>query len=138
VEAELDSLTSSTEVLTYLQQPLIVTKTSQSKFIMQLKAFGQGFDYWADWLDARWQGQALDLEELTTCVFLPTEILAQRPADINAYLKNHHVKPLNRVRAIFIGYGAAGKTSVIRALPPRGTGSPSCTSLFLVFLCYLT
>ncbi|MCP4700740.1 MAG: hypothetical protein GY862_28380, partial [Gammaproteobacteria bacterium] len=44
----------------------------------------------------------------------------KKPAEINAYLKQLRdakaAKKLNRVRAIFIGFGAAGKTSLIRAL----------------------
>jgi GTPase SAR1 family protein len=50
----------------------------------------------------------------------PPEIIQQGNAAIKAYLENLTAKnlthPLNRVRAIFIGYGEAGKTSLIRAL----------------------
>ena len=51
---------------------------------------------------------------------IPIEIEIQGAAKTNAYLESfvqkNTIHPLNRVRAIFIGYGEAGKTSLIRAL----------------------
>jgi hypothetical protein len=79
-----------------------------------------GFDIWLDWYDDRLQGKPIDIELLKQWNNIPKEVEDQGVAAINAYLKNlvqkTAVKPLNRVRAIFIGYGEAGKTSLIRAL----------------------
>ncbi len=60
----------------------------------------------------------IDLAFLEQLRSIPHAIQAQGVAQVNAYLANLHlaIKPLNRVRAIFIGYGDAGKTSVIRVL----------------------
>ncbi|MGX9728089.1 MAG: COR domain-containing protein [Candidatus Electronema sp. VV] len=88
------------------------------KFIQMLRNFGFGFDFWADWYQERLEGKKPDLDVLKGIVFLPDEILAQDVEDVHAYLKNicQTERPLNRVRVIFLGYGEAGKTSLIRAL----------------------
>lgn len=79
-----------------------------------------GFEVWLNWYEDRLQGKPVDVELLTQWNSVPVEIQEQGAARVNAYLKNLLVKaathPLNRVRAIFIGYGEAGKTSLIRAL----------------------
>ncbi|ASF48224.1 hypothetical protein CEK71_20365 [Methylovulum psychrotolerans] len=78
------------------------------------------FEVWLDWYEDRLQGKPIDVSLLKQWVNIPKEIESQGVAAINAYLKNLVAKtatqPLNRVRAIFIGYGEAGKTSLIRAL----------------------
>ena len=88
------------------------------KLVQVLRAYGHGFDIWADWFQGRIDGVPTNKEFLEAVVNLPDEILAQEPAQINAYLKNlcQTERPLNRVRVIFLGYGEAGKTSLIRAL----------------------
>ncbi len=79
-----------------------------------------GFQVWLDWYEARLQGKPIDTELLNKWNNIPDELKEQGAAKVNAYLNNlveNKVKqPLNRVRAIFIGYGEAGKTSLIRAL----------------------
>ncbi|WP_146054666.1 COR domain-containing protein [Methylovulum psychrotolerans] len=79
-----------------------------------------GFEVWLDWYEERLQGKPIDVDLLEQWVNIPKEIDSQGVTALNAYLKNLVVKnatqPLNRVRAIFIGYGEAGKTSLIRAL----------------------
>lgn len=89
--------------------------------IVQLKRVkDEGFDYWANWLETRWQGKAFDLEHIKQSVVLDESVTAMAPAAFNAYLKSlQHTKAsgsLNRVRAIFIGSGEAGKTSLILVL----------------------
>ncbi|MCV6636231.1 COR domain-containing protein [Candidatus Albibeggiatoa sp. nov. NOAA] len=78
------------------------------------------FDYWAEWLQARYEGKPLDLTLLEKTVLLPEEIQAQSPREINHYLtqlRDGELKQkMKRVRAIFIGDGEAGKTSLIQAL----------------------
>lgn len=78
------------------------------------------FQVWADWYDDRVSGKPVDLELLRRWQGIPIEIRAQGVASVNAFLKNlagqEMLRPLNRVRAIFLGYGDAGKTSLIRAL----------------------
>jgi hypothetical protein len=49
------------------------------------KAKAEGFDYWANWLEARWQGKALDLEHLKQSVVLDESVTAMVPAAFNAY-----------------------------------------------------
>ncbi len=93
---------------------------NQIHLINELQAFGHDFDYWADWYEARLRGEPLDEQLARESCLLPNEILAKSPAEINAYLKSlrdkHATELLNQVRAIFIGFGAVGKTSVIRVL----------------------
>ncbi len=92
------------------------------EFVRVLRNFGSGFDFWADWYEDRLEGRAPDKDLLEAIVNLSKEQLAQSPADINAYLKSLVHKEdlaessLNRVRVIFLGYGATGKTSLIRVL----------------------
>jgi GTPase SAR1 family protein len=107
----------------YLYQPLYASQSKEwlqcgKEFVKFLRDYGNGFDIWADWFQGRIDGKPTDKEFLEAVVNLPEEILAQEPAQINAYLKNlcQTERPLNRVRVIFLGYGAAGKTSLIRAL----------------------
>ena len=109
--------------VSYLQQPLYAAQ--KRKFVQDgilsiqfLRNYGHGFDIWADWFQGRIDGVPTNKEFLEAVVNLPDEILAQEPAQINAYLKNlcQTERPLNRVRVIFLGYGEAGKTSLIRAL----------------------
>ncbi len=100
----------------YLSQPL--PKHHQSElFIQSLRKIG--FDYWADWYQDRVDGKPIDLELIEKTIFLPNEI-TKSPREINAYLVNLRTgeakQPLNKVRVIFIGHGAAGKTSLVRAL----------------------
>ncbi|BBL74198.1 COR domain-containing protein [Methylomagnum ishizawai] len=104
-----------------------------------------GFQYWIDWYEARLRGERVIWEEIRDQVLLPEEILKQEVPAINAYLlklrkrrvvsefttsydliadadadadadDGEEVRPLNRVRAILIGPGGAGKTSLLRAL----------------------
>ncbi len=79
-----------------------------------------GFQVWLDWYEERLQGKPVDTELLSKWNNIPDVLIEQGAEKVNAYLNNlveNKVKqPLNRVRAIFIGYGEAGKTSLIRAL----------------------
>jgi GTPase SAR1 family protein len=107
----------------YLYQPLYASQSQDllqrgQEFVQVLRDYGHGFDIWADWFQGRIDGVPTDKEFIEAVANLPQEILAQEPAQINAYLKNlcQTERPLNRVRVIFLGYGAAGKTSLIRAL----------------------
>jgi GTPase SAR1 family protein len=109
-----------------LQQPLWSEAISENwqqllvSFKVDVLSLNAGFDVWLDWYDDRLQGKPLDVELLQQWNNIPKEIEAQGAVAVNAYLKNLLQKnlthPLNRVRAIFIGYGEAGKTSLIRAL----------------------
>ncbi len=107
----------------YLYQPLYAFQSQEclqtgQEFVKFLDELGHGFDIWADWFQGRIDGVPTDKQFLEAVANLPDEILAQEPAQINAYLKNlcQTERPLNRVRVIFLGYGEAGKTSLIRAL----------------------
>jgi hypothetical protein len=79
-----------------------------------------GFEVWIDWYQDRLDGKSFDWEIERQWALLSQEQLSQSPAEINAYLKELSdgalTKELKRVRAIFIGHGEAGKTSLIRAL----------------------
>jgi|WetSurMetagenome_2_1015567.scaffolds.fasta_scaffold15365_2 GTPase SAR1 family protein len=78
------------------------------------------FEYWADWLQDRYDGKPFNLDILEKSVLLPDEIKALTPREINRYLKQLSSgkleEKIKRVRAIFIGDGEAGKTSLIQAL----------------------
>lgn len=79
-----------------------------------------GFQIWLDWYEDCLLGKPINIELLKQWNNIPKEIEAQGVAVINTYLKNlvegKLTHPINRVRAIFMGYGEAGKTSLIRAL----------------------
>ncbi len=115
-------LEKNQDIISFLQQPFGDDFLSKSalflKTLREWKAYG--FDYWADWYEARLRGEPLNEEMALASCFLSAEILAGTPAEINSYLKslqdNSANIPLNRVRVIFIGYGNSGKTSLIRAL----------------------
>jgi hypothetical protein len=85
-----------------------------------LRRLGAGFEIWIDWYQDRLDGKSFDWEIERQWALLSKEQLSQSPAEINAYLKGLRsgllTKELKRVRAIFIGHGEVGKTSLIRAL----------------------
>ncbi|XCN72813.1 MAG: COR domain-containing protein [Candidatus Electrothrix aestuarii] len=116
-------LNSGKKIVDYLYQSLYIFQNLEwlqlgQKLVQSLRGYGSGFDIWADWFQGRIDGVPTNKEFLEAVVNLPDEILDQEPAQINAYLKNlcQTERPLNRVRVIFLGYGEAGKTSLIRAL----------------------
>ncbi len=94
--------------------------TLRTQLESDLRALDAGFDIWIDWYRDRLEGNAPDWEVERQSTLLTKEQLAQPPAEINAYLKELRegtlTKGLKRVRAIFIGNGGAGKTSLVRAL----------------------
>jgi hypothetical protein len=79
-----------------------------------------GFEVWVDWYRNRLEGKPFDWDVERKWALLSEERLAQSPAEINAYLKELRdgslTKQLKRVRAIFIGEGEVGKTSLINVL----------------------
>jgi len=85
-----------------------------------LRGLDAGFPVWIDWYQDRLDGKSFDWGIERQWALLSKEQLSQSPAEINAYLKGLRdgalTKELKRVRAIFIGHGEAGKTSLIRAL----------------------
>lgn len=91
-----------------------------SDFKADALSLNAGFEVWLNWYDDRLQGKPVDVDLLKQWNNIPKEIEEQGAAAVNAYLGNLVQKtatqPLNRVRAIFIGYGEAGKTSLIRVL----------------------
>jgi C-terminal of Roc, COR, domain/Ras of Complex, Roc, domain of DAPkinase len=84
--------------------------------------------------EQRLLGKPIDIDLLQQWNNIPPETEAQGVAAINTYLKNLTEKtatrPLNRVRAIFIGYGEAGKTSLVKVLngEPVTEGSVDMTA----------
>jgi signal recognition particle receptor subunit beta len=85
-----------------------------------LRGLDAEFQVWIDWYQDRLDGKSFDWEIERQWALLSKEQLSQSPAEINAYLKGLRdgalTKELKRVRAIFIGPGEVGKTSLIRAL----------------------
>jgi hypothetical protein len=83
-------------------------------------ALDAGFEYWLDWLEDRYAGRDLDADLQLQSTQIPAIVREQGVAAINAYLQQLKQRtitaPLNRVRAIFIGYGDAGKTSLVNVL----------------------
>jgi small GTP-binding protein len=90
------------------------------QFEKAIKTMNTGFDVWLKWYEERLQGKPIDVEILVQWNNIPEELKAQGVAKVNAHLRNiiqkKATEPLNQVRAIFIGHGEAGKTSLIRAL----------------------
>ncbi|MCP4702774.1 MAG: hypothetical protein GY862_38835 [Gammaproteobacteria bacterium] len=122
IRQELDCLKANSDALTYCVRPypplsgLTLLKDMLLTYLRKLPEF----DYWADWLQDRYEGKPIDPGLLRKSVLLPKEIQAQSPTKINTYLKSLYtsesMQPLNRVRVIFIGSGETGKTSLIRTL----------------------
>lgn len=86
-----------------------------------LQRLDAGFEVWIDWYNARLEGRPLDTHVEIKRVLIPQEIFAQDPGSINGYIKQiikdgSKLISLNRVRALFLGHGDAGKTSLIAAL----------------------
>ena len=79
-----------------------------------------GFEYWLGWYQDCLDGKPVDVSLLEKQLDIPAEIRDQGLGAVNAYLatlaSSEKKSELNLVRAIFIGNGAAGKTSLIRAL----------------------
>lgn len=92
----------------------------RTAFRRQLQALHPSFliwyELWEDCVEGRFQAS----EEYLVWLKCPPEIESQGPIAINEYLINLRNKslsaPLNRVRAIVLGEGNAGKTSLVRAL----------------------
>ena len=91
-----------------------------AKLSSDLQVLGAGFEVWIDWYQDRLDGKPFNWEIERQCAMLSKEQLSQSPAEINAYLKALRdgtlTKQLKRVRAIFIGHGEVGKTSLINVL----------------------
>jgi len=110
----------------YLFQPLWQSEEDWyergKEFVQVLRGYGSGFDFWADWYEGWLEGRPPDRDMLAAIINLSEEQLNQESAQINAYLKSLVRREdlaqgsLNRVRVIFLGYGATGKTSLIRVL----------------------
>jgi hypothetical protein len=85
-----------------------------------LLRYNSGFDVWRNWYQERIDGKSFDWEIEREWANLSQERLSQTPAEINTYLKSlregSYNKQLKRVRAIFIGHGEVGKTSLINVL----------------------
>ena len=85
-----------------------------------LRSLEAGFEVWIDWYQDRLDGKPFDWKIERQWALLSKEQLSQSPAEINAYLEALRdgglTKQLKRVRAIFIGYGEVGKTSLINVL----------------------
>jgi GTP-binding protein EngB required for normal cell division len=79
----------------------------------------EGFEHWLAWYEDRVKGVPLDPEVEKKWFGIPEEILEQGAKATNTYFMSLFapaLSPLNLVRAIFIGDGAVGKTSLIRRL----------------------
>jgi GTPase SAR1 family protein len=91
-------------------------ETCQQQFRIVHPSFG----IWCDWYQRRLDGVGFDIETERLVALLPKEILAQGYAEANFRTQQvlHRIarEPLNRVRAIFLGHGDAGKTSLVRVL----------------------
>nr|VFK54740.1 MAG: GTPase SAR1 family protein [Candidatus Kentron sp. TUN]VFK58646.1 MAG: GTPase SAR1 family protein [Candidatus Kentron sp. TUN] len=120
IRQELEYLADSPDVAAYLDNPTpLPFPEHQKRFLDQLRGY-PGFDYWADWFQDRYEGKPPNRDLLEKSVNLPDEVLAQEPQAINRYLAalsgGEKEEKIKRVRAIFIGNGEAGKTSLIQAL----------------------
>ena len=98
--------------------PPAIWQTKWALFKEQTLYLDSSFSIWLQWYQDRLTGKTIDLALLEKWGNLPEEIKAQSPANINRYLASltSAKQALNRVRTIFIGYGDAGKTSLIRTL----------------------
>lgn len=132
IEHDLNNITSQNapSCLDFLTQPLWNNNIPQywlqiwEKFSQWMDFLEGGFEIWFAWYQDRIIGKTLDIGLLRIQLEIPYELIEQGAVEVNAYLAQREkayrekkiLKPLNLVRAIFIGSGSAGKTSLIRAL----------------------
>lgn len=93
------------------------------RFSQSLLEKNVGFEVWINWYQDRIDGVPLNQEQEEQWLNIPPEIREQGVKATNAYLasltsesQKNTLQPLNLVRAIFIGNGAVGKTSLIHRL----------------------
>lgn len=124
LDRDYNVLTSNHALLT---QPLFLNEPPPPKwqalwqqFSTDVLALDPNFQIWLDAFTAHLEGKRLPPERIDMLFSIPDEIEAQGPLAINAYLAGLLSKtadrPLNQVRAIFIGHGEAGKTSLVKVL----------------------
>jgi len=98
-----------------------------------LQTLSAGFEIWIQWYQDRLTGKPIDWQIERQWALLSKEQLSQSPAEINAYLKALRegllTKQLKRVRAIFIGHGEVGKTSLINVLHGGEAEPPDRTTM---------
>lgn len=113
------------DLLDFLFSPLWTSNTAEdwnllhSQFNKSLVDLNEGFSVWIQWYKDRVNGVPLKQEIEQKWLDIPYEIRSQGAKALNAYqaaLKEKKPKPLNLVRAIFIGSGESGKTSLIRKI----------------------
>lgn len=122
IKKELHDVEMCSNVRAYLTGKIALPSSlvpAKDTFLIELRKLPE-FDYWAEWFQDRYDGKAFDVELLTKSVLLPAEVQAQSPREINRYLKQLRdgtlKEKIKRVRAIFIGNGDAGKTTLVQAL----------------------
>ena len=120
IRQELERLATARDAAAYLAGPAPLPFPAQrQQFLAHLRELPT-FAYWADWFRARIDGEPWELEAMEKSLKLPEEIAAQGPRAVNRYLmeiaSGQRRQKIKRVRAIFIGNGDAGKTSLIAAL----------------------
>ncbi len=119
----LTNKTTTPPLLDFLYSSLWVDVPSKdwqllySNFNQALLDFNMGFELWVSWYRNRVNCIPLDKKQEEYRLYIPAEIKEQGVKATNAYLSwmiagpyENTFKPLNLVRAIFIGNGAAGKT----------------------------
>lgn len=125
-EAEADLLCAVDRGVQLLDLPLwhagepLGAQRDKASIFGTLVSSNPSFSVWRDWYEHQILGNRLQPDVLGRVFRLPKEVLAQDVTSINRRIGNILAglarRPLNRARAIFIGHGAAGKTSLIRAL----------------------
>jgi small GTP-binding protein len=108
----------------YISQPLWHTleptdwTNDWNNLLHEVKTVSKDLESRFDWFQDRIAGKKIDLEFLERSSLIPGEIHEHGFKGILKYLLNvrHASKPLNRVRAIFLGHGSSGKTSLIKAI----------------------
>ena len=89
------------------------------RFKQAVLDLNEGFEHWLVWYEDRVKGVPLDQDVEKKWFSIPEEVKKQGAKATNAYFMSLFapaLSPLNLVRAIFIGDGAVGKTSLIRRL----------------------
>lgn len=87
-------------------------------FATQLQQLDASFIVWLEWYKDCLAGNRIDFSRIAKWISLDPEIEGLSPCEINLFLASlpRAKHALNRVRTIFIGFGDAGKTSLIKAL----------------------
>lgn len=121
---EIDQINNGISLSDFIQQPLWIDQPPSSwlraweRLKEQILSVNSKTEPLLLWIEQRFTGDKLHVPLLEKLCEIPNEIAELDRTTVNKYLLNSHLafRPINKVRAIFMGHGASGKTSLIKAI----------------------